>query len=80
MKNRNRKLNLILTFQNQYAKMQIEKEEFKMKNEFPKLIFKIENEKSVWICSCCGAKYYRDKNWIPPTNYCMKCHAVWINL
>lgn len=51
-----------------------------MKNEFPKLIFKIENEKSVWICSCCGAKYYRDKNWIPPANYCMKCHAVWINL
>lgn len=50
-----------------------------MQSEKAKLIFFKDKGKDMWICSKCGAKYKRGKEWIPPTNYCMKCKTTWEN-
>ena len=56
--------------------------EFKLKNAELIFIQKNENQNSqgAWVCSNCGAEYERSQYWIPPCNWCMKCHIEWENL
>ena len=39
---------------------------------------KMENG-GFWVCPICNAVYFRPQNWIPKTNYCMKCKTKWFN-
>lgn len=46
--------------------------------EILKLIWDSENR--IWKCPYCGAVYERPEDWIPKTNWCMKCRNEWADL